>query len=89
MKLLKMLDQEANTLVSDPFNQAILKELVTKEQSISDLAEKLQMPNLKLWRNPKTPKSRPRRTGWRRKSWQPRKETLPLNRNMVRSSPIF
>ncbi len=50
MKLFKMLDQEGNTLVSDPFNQAILKELVTKEQSISELAEKLQLPTLKLWR---------------------------------------
>jgi hypothetical protein len=50
MKLFKMLDQEGNTLVSDPFNQTILKELVTKEQSISDLAEKLQLPTLKLWR---------------------------------------
>lgn len=45
-----MLDQEGNNLVSDPFNQTILKELVTKEQSVSDLAEKLQMPTLKLWR---------------------------------------
>jgi hypothetical protein len=50
MKLVKMLDQEGNKLVSDPFNQTILKELVTKEQSISELAEKLQMPTLKLWR---------------------------------------
>jgi hypothetical protein len=50
MKLVKVLDQEGNTLVSDPFNQAILKELVTKEQSVSDIAEKLQMPTLKLWR---------------------------------------
>lgn len=50
MKLVKLLDQEGNTLVSDPFNQSILKELVNKEQSISELAEKLEMPTLKLWR---------------------------------------
>ncbi len=50
MKIVKVLDQEGSTLVSDPFNQAILKELVTQEQSISGLAEKLEMPTLKLWR---------------------------------------
>lgn len=50
MKLVKLLDQEGSNLVSDPFNQAILKELVTKEQSISDIAKKLDLPTLKLWR---------------------------------------
>ncbi len=50
MKLVKILDQEGNKIVSDPFNQTILKELVEKEQSISELSEKLNMPTLKLWR---------------------------------------
>lgn len=50
MKLVKVLDQEGNKIVSDPFNQIILKELVEKEQSISELSEKLNMPTLKLWR---------------------------------------
>jgi hypothetical protein len=50
MKLVKLLDQESATLVSDPTNQAILKELVKSEQSVSDLAPKLNLPTLKLWR---------------------------------------
>ncbi len=50
MKVVKLLDQEGSNLVSDPFNQAILKELVYKEQSISDLAKTLNLPTLKLWR---------------------------------------
>ncbi len=50
MKLVKILDQEGTKIVSDPFNQVILKELVDKQQSISELSEKLNMPTLKLWR---------------------------------------
>jgi hypothetical protein len=50
MKLLKVLNQETTTLVSDPINQVILKELVTQQQSVSDLAAKLDIPTLKLWR---------------------------------------
>jgi hypothetical protein len=50
MKLAKLLDQEGSNLVSDPFNQAILKELVYNEHSVSDLAQKLNLPTLKLWR---------------------------------------
>jgi len=50
MKLVKLLDQEGNKIVSDPFNQIILKELVEKEQSVSQLSEKLNIPTLKLWR---------------------------------------
>ena len=50
MKLVKLLDPESATLVSDPINQAILKELVKSEQSVSDLAPKLNLPTLKLWR---------------------------------------
>ena len=50
MKLLKLLDQQSATLVSDPINQAILKELVKSEHSVSDLAPTLNLPTLKLWR---------------------------------------
>lgn len=50
MKLIKLLDQESATIVTDPINQAILKELVKSEHSVSDLAPKLSLPTLKLWR---------------------------------------
>jgi quinol monooxygenase YgiN len=50
MKLVKVLDQEGTKIVSDPTNQLILKELVNSEQSISQLAQKMGMPTLKLWR---------------------------------------
>ncbi len=50
MKLIKFLDQEGTTLVSDPTNQVILKNLVADEHSISELATKLNLPTLKLWR---------------------------------------
>jgi hypothetical protein len=50
MKLVRVLDQEANNLVADPINQTILKELVTQQQSISELSQKLDLPTLKLWR---------------------------------------
>ncbi len=50
MKLVKFLDQKGTVLVSDPLNQTILKNLVMSEYSISELAVKLNMPTLKLWR---------------------------------------
>jgi hypothetical protein len=50
MKLVKLLDQEGNTLVSDPTNQIILKNLVSAEHSISELAATLNLPTLKVWR---------------------------------------
>ncbi len=50
MKLVKVLDQTGANLVTDPTNQIILKELVYQQQSISDLAAKLNLPILKLWR---------------------------------------
>ncbi len=50
MKLVKILDQEGTNLVSDPTNQNILRELVTAEQSVSQLAKKFNLPTLKLWR---------------------------------------
>ncbi|MCW4024063.1 MAG: hypothetical protein NWF01_03395 [Candidatus Bathyarchaeota archaeon] len=50
MKLIKLLDQEGTKIVSDPTNQLILKELVSSEQSIAQLAQKMNIPTLKLWR---------------------------------------
>ncbi len=50
MKLVRLLDREGETLVSDPVNQVILRELVTNEHSVSDLAKQLSLPTLKLWR---------------------------------------
>jgi hypothetical protein len=50
MKLVKLLEKESTNLVTDPTNQVILRELVTAEHSISDLAEKIKLPTLNLWR---------------------------------------
>lgn len=50
MKLMKVLDQQGTNLVADPTNQTILRELVTSERSISELAIQLNLPTLNLWR---------------------------------------
>jgi hypothetical protein len=50
MKLMKVLDQEGTNLLSDTTNQTILRELVTSERSVSELAAQLNLPTLKLWR---------------------------------------
>jgi len=50
MKLIKVLDKQGSTLVADPVNQNILRELVTAEHSVSDLAQKLNLPTLNVWR---------------------------------------
>ncbi len=50
MKLVKLLDQKGTLIVSDPLNQTILKNLVMSEYSVSEMAAKLNMPTLKLWR---------------------------------------
>ena len=50
MKLIKVLDQEGSNIVSNPINQTILRELILAENSVSELAEKLQMPTLNVWR---------------------------------------
>jgi len=50
MKLIKLLDQRGTLLVSDTLNQTILKNLVMSEYSASEMAAKLSMPTLKLWR---------------------------------------
>jgi len=50
MKLVKLLDREGSHLVSDPTNITILRELVTSEQAVSDIAEKLNLSTLNVWR---------------------------------------
>jgi DNA-binding Lrp family transcriptional regulator len=50
MKMVKLLDHEGESLVSDPTNTTILRELVTAERSVSELAEQLNLPPLKVWR---------------------------------------
>jgi DNA-binding Lrp family transcriptional regulator len=50
MKLVKLLDQEGATLVSDVINQNILRILVSSERSVSELSKTLNIPTLKLWR---------------------------------------
>jgi predicted ArsR family transcriptional regulator len=50
MKVVKVLNQEATTLVYDPLNQAILTKLVASEGAVSDLAGELNQPTLKVWR---------------------------------------
>ena len=55
MKLVKFLNQEGTTLLSDPINQTIVTQLVNSEYSISELASKLNLPYLKaLEKNAKT-----------------------------------
>jgi DNA-binding Lrp family transcriptional regulator len=53
MKLVKVLDPKTAPLVMDPLNQVILRELVTTESSISDIAAKLNLPTLNIWRRMK------------------------------------
>jgi hypothetical protein len=50
MKLVKLLDPESAKLVSDTTNLVILRELVTAEHSVSEIAEKLNLPTLNIWR---------------------------------------
>lgn len=51
MKLIKFLDQEGQNLISDATNLTILRELVTAEYSPSELAQKLNLPTLNVWRH--------------------------------------
>lgn len=51
MKLIKFLDQEGQNLISDTTNLTILRELVTAEYSPSELAHKLNLPTLNVWRH--------------------------------------
>jgi predicted transcriptional regulator len=50
MKLIKVLDKEGEKLVADPTNTTILRELVTAEHSAAELAQKLKIPTLNVWR---------------------------------------
>ncbi len=50
MKTLQVLDQRGSVLVSDALNQRILRELIESEYSVTELARKLNIPTLKLWR---------------------------------------
>jgi DNA-binding Lrp family transcriptional regulator len=50
MKILIVLSQKGTILASDTLNQRILIELVKSEYSVTELAEKLNVSTLKLWR---------------------------------------
>ena len=50
MKLLRVLDAPSTTLVYDLHNQMILKELVESERSVTELAGKLNIPMVTLWK---------------------------------------
>jgi len=50
MKLLKVLDQKNSSLVTDSTNQLILRELVTQDLAVSDIAKKLNLATLTVWR---------------------------------------
>ncbi len=50
MKVVKVLDAANAKLVTDPLNQVLLRELVTGEHSVSDLAAQLNIPTLNIWR---------------------------------------
>jgi len=50
MKLIKVLDPEGQKLVSEVTNLTLLHELVTAELSVSDLAIKLNISTLNVWR---------------------------------------
>lgn len=50
MKLLRVLDGPETALASDRLNQMILKELVTSEYSVTELARRLNVSTLRLWR---------------------------------------
>jgi DNA-binding transcriptional ArsR family regulator len=51
MKLVKFLDREGQNLISDTTNLTILRELVTAEYSPSELAAKINLPTLNVWRH--------------------------------------
>jgi len=50
MKLLKVLDAPATALLNDLRNQTILKELVESECSVTELAGRLNIPMVTLWK---------------------------------------
>lgn len=50
MKLAQVLDAHGTSLASDTKNQLILKELVMSERSITELASRLNIPTVTLWK---------------------------------------
>ena len=50
MKVVRLLNQDETKLLSDLLNQRIIRELVLSERSITDLANRLDTPTLKVWR---------------------------------------
>jgi predicted ArsR family transcriptional regulator len=50
MKLLRVLDGPSTILVYDLHNQMMLKELVESEHSVTELAAKLKIPTVTLWK---------------------------------------
>lgn len=50
MKLLKILDQNSTELLYDARNQFILEKLVDSERSVTELAKKLKIPTVTLWK---------------------------------------
>src|ERR1700722_13356200 len=50
MKLIRVLDATGTTLLYDLHNQMILKELVESERSVTELARKLNIPMVTLWK---------------------------------------
>ena len=51
MKLLRMLDGDETVLVSEVKNQLILKELVFSQYSVRELAGRVRMPEVTLWKH--------------------------------------
>lgn len=50
MKLVKILDPSATALVTDLKTQTMLKELVASEYSVAELARRLNIPLVTLWK---------------------------------------
>ncbi len=51
MKLVRVLDGDETVLVSEVKNQLILKELVFSEYSVRELARKVRIPEVTLWKH--------------------------------------
>ncbi|NLF89294.1 winged helix-turn-helix transcriptional regulator [Candidatus Bathyarchaeota archaeon] len=86
MKLIRFLNQEGQNLISDPTNLTILRELVNTDLSVSDLAIKFNLPTLKVWRRiQKLEKAQLIELTGTQKNGNNSKETLPLNRRLLRT----
>ena len=51
MKLIRMLDADETVLVSEVKNQLVLKELVYSEYSVRELAKRVRIPEVTLWKH--------------------------------------